>query len=150
MKISKAENIDANDLTKLTFSSKSYWGYSKEQMEQWKDDLTVTTAYINRNEVYKLTDNNKLIGYYSFYKLDDKKVKLDNIFIAPEFIGKGYGNFLMRDFFDRMQFGGAQKVVLESDPNAEQFYQKLGFKVIGQKQTSIKDRFLPIMEKEMN
>jgi hypothetical protein len=28
MKIEKAQNVDAKDLTELTINSKSYWGYS--------------------------------------------------------------------------------------------------------------------------
>ncbi|MFT6971665.1 MAG: hypothetical protein ACJAR3_002523 [Roseivirga sp.] len=88
MKIEKAQNIDALGLTELTIQSKSHWGYSSEQNAQWKDDLTITASYINQAEVYKLCEENQLIGYYSSYALDNQKVKLDNMFLEPAFIGE--------------------------------------------------------------
>jgi len=38
---------------------------------------------------------------------------------------------------------------LEADPNATNFYLKMGFKIIEQKESSIPNRFLPIMEKDL-
>ena len=50
-------------------------------MERWFN----SAAYVDKNEVYKLKKDNKLIGHYSFQSADSKKVKLDNILIDPEF-----------------------------------------------------------------
>jgi ribosomal protein S18 acetylase RimI-like enzyme len=149
MKIEKAKNIDNIEISVLTARSKAHWNYSSEQIEKWKDDLTISSEYIDKNEVYKLKDGDKLIGYYSFQSADNKKVKLDNIFINPEFIGKGYGKILMNHFFKLVKNQGFEYIYLYSDPNAERFYQNLGFKVIGQLESSIKNRFLPIMELEI-
>lgn len=149
MNIIKAKNTDAEKLTALTIRSKSHWNYSAEQIEEWTDVLTITTDYIENNEVYQLIDNHELIGYYSFFKLNENNVKLDNIFIDPSFIGKGYGKQLMDDFYLRIQKRGFKKISLDSDPHAEEFYKKLGFKVVGKLATSIKDRFLPIMEMDI-
>ena len=52
----------------------------------------------------------------------------------------------MDDFLKRVKIIGFEKVILDSEPKAVAFYEKLGFKTIGQLPTSIKDRFLPIME----
>ena len=98
----------------------------------------------------KLKKDDKLIGYYSFQSVDYEKVKLDNLFIDPEFIGRGYGKILMSHFFKQAKNKGFKNIYLDSDPNAEKFYQNLGFKVIGQLESSIKNRFLPIMELEIN
>jgi N-acetylglutamate synthase-like GNAT family acetyltransferase len=146
MKIEKAKNIDNIELSELTARSKAQWNYSSEQIEKWKDDLTISAEYIDKYEVYKLKEDDKLIGYYSFQSVDYKKVKLDNIFINPEFIGRGYGKILMNHFFKKVKSKGFENIYLDSDPNAEKFYQNLGFKVIGQLESSIKNRFLPIME----
>jgi len=149
MKIEKAQNVDAIDLTELTIHSKSYWGYSLEQIAQWKDDLTISVEYINQAEVYKLIKENQLVGYYSYLELDNKKVKLDNIFLEPDFIGKGYGKVMINHFIQHVKDKGYERIELESEPNAEKFYQNLGFKVIGWLESSIKNRFLPIMELEI-
>ena len=48
---------------------------------------------------YKLKEDDKLIGYYSFQSVDYKKVKLDNIFIDPKFIGRGVWKDFDEPFF---------------------------------------------------
>ncbi|MGE8343547.1 MAG: GNAT family N-acetyltransferase [Flavobacterium sp.] len=146
MNIQKAKIEDHIRLTEITKKSKAYWGYSDEQMKKWSNNLTITIDYIKTNPVFNLVDENQIVGYYSYLKLENNQVKLDNLFILPEYIGKGFGFFLMNDFLERMRNEKCQKIILDSEPNAEQFYQKIGFTKIGEFETSIKNRFMPIME----
>lgn len=147
MKIEKANNNDHKILTKITKESKSFWGYSLEQMEQWNQLLTISQNYLNTHFVYKLILKEEIIGYYSYFLIDEKNIYLDNLFILPKYIGKGFGKYLIQDFFDRIkEHKTIEKVILEADPNAEIFYQKLGFNTIKKIETSIKNRLLPLME----
>ncbi len=146
MNIQKAKIEDHIRLTEITKKSKAYWGYSEEQMEKWSNNLTVTADYIETNSVFNLVDEDQIVGYYSYLKKEDNQVKLDNLFILPEYIGKGFGSFMMNDFLERMRNEKCQKIILDSEPNAEQFYKKIGFVKIGEFETSIKNRFMPIME----
>ncbi len=144
-------NIDDNEvLTNITKKSKAFWGYSNEQMENWSELLTITKSYIESNIVYKLLIDNTIVGYYSYINLEDDVIKLDNLFVLPEYIGSGLGKLLMNDFMDRLKMTKTKKVVLDSEPNAEQFYEKFGFIKVGQIETKIKDRYLPIMEYKVN
>lgn len=145
MEIEKANLVDNEILTEITKKSKAYWGYSQEQILKWNNNLTISKEYINKNQVFKLLNDNKIIGYYS-YIIKEKKVKLDNLFILPEHIGKGFGKFLINDFLKRMREEKFKRIILNSEPNAEKFYLKVGFKKIGEFETSIKNRFMPIME----
>ena len=149
MNIQKAKTEDHIRLTEITKKSKAYWGYSEEQLEKWNNNLTVTIDYIEKNPVFNLVEENQIVGYYSYLKQEDNKIKLDNLFILPEYIGKGFGSFLMNDFLERMRNERYQKIILDSEPNAEQFYQKIGFTKIGEFETSIKNRFMPIMEMKL-
>lgn len=146
MKIEKAIIEDAKELTELTIHSKSYWDYSDQQIEDWKNDLTVTVDYILEKEVYKLVRENKITGYYSYFKSNNSDLKLENLFVEPISMGQGIGKKLMIDFFKRIQMTEFARVILDADPNAEKFYSKLGFNVIGKLETSIENRYLPIME----
>ncbi|MFT6245465.1 MAG: hypothetical protein ACJA0U_003078 [Salibacteraceae bacterium] len=56
----------------------------------------------------------------------------------------------MNHFLQHIEGRGFESVELDSDPSAEIFYRSFGFKVIGQLETSIKNRFLPVMELEVN
>lgn len=150
MTIQKANTHDHKILTEITKKSKAYWGYSDEQIESWSEFLTVSKEYIETKSVYNLIVYNKIIGYYSFFHESENTIKFDNLFVLPDFIGKGFGKTLMNDFLDRMKNSDAQKVILNSEPNAEDFYIRFGFVKVGQMKTSIKDRYLPIMELEIN
>lgn len=149
MTIEKANIIDNEILTAITKKSKAYWGYSAEQIQKWDKNLTISQDYIRNNATFKLIDNDLIIGYYSYVSENEKTVKLDNLFILPEHIGKGFGKQLLLDFLNRMKEQKTEKIILDSEPNAESFYSKMGFVKIGEFETSIKNRFMPIMEMKL-
>lgn len=144
--IERANTRDHEVLTVITKQSKAYWGYSAEQLEIWSELLTITETYIETNSVYKLVIDGMIIGYYAFFYEDTSNVRLDNLFILPEYIGKGYGQLLLEDFITKVNASKATKMILHADPNAENFYARFGFIKTGQLKTLIPDRFLPIME----
>lgn len=146
MEIIKAGIADSEILTAITKKSKAYWGFSEDILKEWEHLLTITKDYIEKNEVYKLVQNGQIIGYYSYFSTDENTIKLDNIFILPDFIGKGFGKILMNDFLKNIKQLGINKVTLDAEPNAEKFYKTFGFETIGQLESSIKDRYLPIMK----
>ncbi len=148
MKIVKARPKDATAITELCMRSKAFWNYTSEQIESWREDLTITEEYIIQNGVYKLLDY-ELMGFYAFEKTDEPLIKLNFLFVDPSQIGKGYGKILLEHFLERAKESGYQAVTLDADPNAEAFYRKQGFQVVGQLPSSIKNRFLPIMRLEL-
>ena len=149
MRIEKAINIHAKELTELTIRSKFYWNYEEKQIERWKEELTITAKYIEENQVYKLIDNEVLVGFYAYNPENNTDIKLNFLFVEPKFIGKGYGKILMMDFLKRLEKTKFKRVILDADPNAENFYSRLGFRVIGKLKSSIKDRYLPIMSRKI-
>ncbi len=146
MKILSAQLSDFIRLTEITFQSKSYWGYSAEQMEKWKEDLTISQDYIREKEVFVLKKDKEIIGYYSFYHVKPSTIKLDNLFLAPEFIGKGLGKLLMKDFLEHCKLLSVNTITLDSEPFATDFYLKQGFQIVNQQESSVPGRFLPVME----
>ena len=149
MTIEKASIIDHEMLTEITKKSKAYWGYSEEQILKWNNNLTITQDYIKANDVFKLITNNIIVGYYSYFSEGEKSIILDNLFVLPDYIGKGFGKYLMTDFLNRMKDAKIEKIILDSEPNAESFYSKMGFVKIGEFESSIKNRFMPIMEMKL-
>ncbi|KQS92584.1 GNAT family N-acetyltransferase [Chryseobacterium sp. Leaf394] len=144
--IIKANADDNRILTEITKRSKAYWGYSDEQINEWSDLLTITSEYIQSNEVYKLVINQSAVAYYSYFEIENNSVRLDNLFVLPENMRKGYGKLLMNDFILKIKQSKRSRIILDADPNAQKFYESFGFVKSGQIETSIKDRFLPIME----
>lgn len=149
MIIEKANITDNEILTSITKKSKAYWGYSAEQILKWDKNLTISQDYIRDHDVFKLVDNDLIVGYYSYVFENEKIVKIDNLFILPEHIGRGFGKYLLLDFLNRIKETGVEKITLDSEPNAEQFYTKMGFVKVGEFETSIRNRFMPIMEMKL-
>ncbi|MFK7785962.1 MAG: GNAT family N-acetyltransferase [Crocinitomicaceae bacterium] len=147
MTIVRALAEDNAVLTDLTIASKAYWDYSKEQIDAWIPDLTITSAYIEEHAVFKLIKEEEVIGYYSYCMQENNQVLLDNMFISPDHIGTGMGGVLMDDLLARTNSEGISAIITYSDPNSEEFYIHFGFEQIGKEPTSIENRFLPILEK---
>ena len=144
--IKRALPSDHCILTEITVDGKAFWGYSKQQLSAWENDLTITEKYLLENETYKLILNGEIIGYYSFLKLTENHLKLDYLFLFQNFIGKGFGQLLLNDFLERAKRMNIIDIILEADPNAENFYKKFGFVTYDQRESSIKERFLPLMK----
>jgi len=149
MEIIKANITDGYALTILTLKSKAYWGYANDQIESWRDDLTIIRDYIDNNQVYKLLLEGKLVGFYAFLPESKTKVELNFMFVDSAYIGKGFGKILMNDFLDRLKLLQYKTVTLIADPNAELFYKRAGFNVIEKLESPIEGRFLPVMEIEI-
>ena len=65
MEIINAAISDHEILTTITKKSKAYWGFSEDILKEWEHLLTVTPDYIEKNAVFKLIQNDQIIGYYS-------------------------------------------------------------------------------------
>ncbi|WP_298119030.1 GNAT family N-acetyltransferase [Flavobacterium sp.] len=149
MTIQPANTTDHEILTNITKKSKAFWGYSEDLLLVWDDALTITEDYITKNDVYKFSVDESIVGYYSYIIKDEHNIKLDNLFLLPQFIGKGLGNYLITDFLNRIQNQNYKRVYLESEPYAEGFYKKHGFTTVDKLETVVKDRFMPVMELDL-
>ncbi len=147
--IIQADCNDCEILTTITKKSKAYWGYDKKDLESWDSELTITKQYIEEKSVYKLVLNNKIAGYYAFICESISCVRLDYFFVSPEFIGRGYGSILLKDFLQKMENYRIKDIILDADPNAQVFYEKFGFKKVSKIPSSIQGRFLPVMHKSL-
>ncbi|WP_340199413.1 GNAT family N-acetyltransferase [Ascidiimonas sp. W6] len=143
-----AVSEDAKTLTELTMLSKGHWGYTLAQLKEWADELTITEHYLKKFKVHKLIEEGEIVGYYSWAGRPPLAL-LDNLFIHPDHLSKGYGRILLEDFLLRVKAAGFEKVKLDADPNAADFYTKFGFVKVGQLESSIPGRFLPVMERKV-
>ena len=123
--IRQASPDEAQLLTTLTLQSKAYWGYDAEFMATAVAELTITPEYIAQYAVFILQAGDDILGYCSLVDHGDELL-LDNLFIAPEYIGKGYGSLLWHHTVDQARLKGYQAILLDADPNAAPFYEKLG------------------------
>ena len=143
-KIRKATVEDAALLTDVAFKAKGYWGYSDRFMNAWKDTLTITVEDIQSKVVYLLEEDKAIKG---FYCLCIETKELEALYVTPTYIGQGLGRVLWKDLLLKAQEYGLRGFQFKSDPNAYEFYLKMGAKrIIYVESTVIPLRIYPLMD----
>ena len=147
IEIQRAKPEQADTLTKIALAAKRHWGYPERWMEIWKPQLTFSPEYFVENESWIAEDQDTPIAFYTLLEKGGK-AWLENLWISPEWIGKGIGKMLFLDALERCRQRGYKCLQLEADPNAVGFYEKMGMKKIGERASEIEGqpRILPIME----
>jgi GNAT superfamily N-acetyltransferase len=145
--ILRAEPRDAEALSRVTMASKAHWGYPTDWLEKWAGDLQLTPNYIEEHLVYKAVIAELKAGYYSLIPWDNL-AWLDNLFIHPNFMGRGVGRALFEHSLTQCRVLGKTRMQWESDPNASDFYDHMGAHRIGEKAADY-GRTLPIYSIEV-
>ena len=109
MHIVEAKKGDAKILTELTIRSKDYWNYGRDQIEAWRDELTIDQACLDSHAIFKGIIADGIVGYYAFQVESLTRVKLTHLFVDPPFIGKDYGKHLLSDAIERVRAQGCNK-----------------------------------------
>jgi len=150
MQILRAKSDDAAKLTEIAFAAKRQWGYPERWVESWRDLLTITPEFIVGHETHEAMVDARIVG---FYALGSKKSRLDllHLWVLPDWMGRGVGRSLFQHALDRAKALGFQELEIESDPNAEGFYKRMGARRVGAnlKQLDGQPRELPILIYEM-
>ena len=144
--IRRATAADATALTEVAHAAKRHWGYPERWIEIWKDALTITPDYISMHEVYVAIVDCKIAGFFAVVGVDDK-ASLDHLWVSPEQIGTGLGKMLFTRAVGTAAATGAILMEIESDPNAEGFYKRMGSKRVGEVVSEIEGakRVLPLL-----
>jgi len=148
--IRRATPGDADDLSRIAFAAKCYWGYPERWIEQWQEALTVTPEFIRRNEVYAAHYEGRPVAFYAIVGRD-REVELEHLWVSPEYIGTGVGRALFDHAMQRAASLGAEVLSIEADPNAEGFYQRMGARRVGENVYGIEGqkRVLPLLVVEV-
>jgi GNAT superfamily N-acetyltransferase len=99
--------------------------------------------------IFKFHLANRTAGFYILNPPEDNSVELEMLFVLPEFIGKGIGKQLMQHAFREATKLNVMSMTLLADPYAVDFYKSQGFYQIDKKESSIPNRFLPILKKDL-
>src|SRR5688572_12467408 len=124
MMISRATSGHAENLTAIAISAKSYWNYPEAWIQHWLPQLTISEVYISSNEVWMMVDEAKPIAFYALSQ-DEEGYELGHLWVLPEYIGKGIGKQLFDHAIERCKELGVSILKIESDPNAQTFYERM-------------------------
>ena len=146
MIIRKASTDDAEALTTIAHNAKRFWGYPEHWIAHWQNELTILPEYISANEVYIADEAGRPLGFYALI-VRDPKAELDHLWVDPANIGTGVGKQLFLHAMQKAAGENVEEVEINSDPNAEGFYQKMGAHRVGESVSELdgQPRILPRM-----
>lgn len=134
-------------LTQLAFAAKGHWGYSREQLDSWVDELTFTPEYIDSHWVTVAEQPGQEPRVVGVCSLDEAGAKLEiaGMWVCPQAQGLGVGRRLLEAALGHCRERGVAVLRLLSDPHAQGFYAHLGAVLIGFERGSPTGRLLPLM-----
>ena len=147
VQIQRVKPEQADSLTRIALEAKAHWGYPERWLELWKPQLTFNSQYFEENESWVAEIDGSPAAFYTLLE-DDGNAWIENLWVSPEFMGRGLGKRLFLHAAALSSQRGYQRLQLEADPNAVGFYERMGMRRIGERQSQIEGvlRLLPLME----
>ena len=144
--IRPANRLDALRLTEIAHAAKRHWGYPEPWIASWRDELTVTPAYVAAHHVYVAVADADIVGSAALEEHAERWA-LGHFWIRPKWIGRGVGRRLFRHAVAEVQSVRPAPIYVESDPYAEGFYLRMGARRVGERPAQMDDtpRSLPCM-----
>jgi GNAT superfamily N-acetyltransferase len=130
-------------LTELCLRSKAVWGYDDAFMQACRKELTLTPAAIMASQVQVAELDGRLAGIAEV-KSGGDKAQLQKLFVEPAMLRTGTGRKLLDWAKATARAAGARALVIEADPDAAEFYRRMGAVDDGLVPSgSIQGRFIP-------
>ena len=140
-----ASSSDAEELTRIAFAAKRHWGYPEDWIALWADELRIGADYIEANWVILAAAGSRTLGWCAV-SAERGECWLDNCWVLPEAAASGIGRALVGRALRHAAGLSSPTLRVISDPNAEGFYLKLGFRRIGDHPSEPVGRRLPVLE----
>ncbi|MBB71146.1 MAG: GNAT family N-acetyltransferase [Legionellales bacterium] len=138
---------DAEALTKLAKRSKAHWGYSADLIKAWEPDLTITPEFLVDAIAFVAEKNGKIAGFWARSCHNTDEVSQGYLFVESEFMGQGCATQLWQAVKCEAKNRGLTSFVIEADPNAAEFYLKIGGIKISEKESPVvPGRYIPIIK----
>ena len=119
-------------LTALVMRSvQQQWSYSAEFMEWNPEDIAIAPHHLAEMITNVLEVGGRVVGLYVL-RGEAPEMELSRMMIEPDMIGQGYGRVLWNHAVETAHGLGVREITIDSDPNAEGFYLRMGAKTVGQ------------------
>ena len=146
----RATAADCAPLTELALRSKASNGYDDAFMAACVAELTVDAETLAAGEVWLAEDGaGRPLGFFHL-RIEGTLAEVEALFVEPEQKDQGVGRRLWSRFEERAKALGAERITIDSDPEAVPFYQAMGAILVGESPSaSIPGRKLPRLEKRI-
>lgn len=147
LRVRDAHLDDAEELTRIAHASKASWGYPDEWLARWRDELTITRAYLSSHLALVAEDDaGRTLGFAALAE-DAGEAELDHLWVDPTAMRRGIGSTLLRALVTRTSTA-IDTIMIRADPHAVDFYRRAGARLIGSSPAPMPDapaRTLPLL-----
>lgn len=142
--IRAARADEGERLREIAEAAKGYWGYDRDVVRRWAADGDFTAAGLRAKEHFVAEAEGRAVAWASLIPRGPL-VWLDDMWVQPDWMGKGVGSVLFRHALGRAADLGAETMEWEAEPNAVGFYERVGAHYLRDSQPNEWGRVLPIM-----
>lgn len=141
--VRKALVGEAAVLRSICLQSKRSWGYSDEFMTRFSEQTIMDADSISTDYVVVACQGETIIGWLRMLT-NRAPMILDDLWVLPTEFGKGVGRLLFTEAISVAKELGQSEFELDSDPNAQGFYERMGCIKVGETFT-LMGRYVPRM-----
>ncbi|NUO58627.1 MAG: GNAT family N-acetyltransferase [Hamadaea sp.] len=135
---------EAAGLTELILRSKAHWGYDEAFLAQCRPALTLHEDQVEAHRTLVAELDGRVAGVVTVTG-EPPEGEIDLLFIDPWAIGHGVGRVLLDEATAAAAVEGFESLLIESDPQAEPFYLRMGAVRIGEQVSPATGRALPLL-----
>jgi len=137
-----ATTAELDELTRIARAAKAHWGYPVQWLDAWEPELTYDARTLDEHDVFVVERAGRIAGVGSLSR-DGDTAEIEGLWVAPDAMGHGVGRVLFDECVRRAKTAGATTLIIDSDPHAVGFYERMGAVRVGAVPTAIEGRALP-------
>ena len=146
--IRPARPQEGDRLREIAVAAKAHWGYDEDWVRGWAAQGDFSQEALAARPVLVADLGGRAIGFATLIAQGDVCV-LDDLWIDPDWIGRGIGTRLFEACAERARDLGAKRLEWEAEPNAVGFYQRMGGRYLRESAPTELGRRIPVMGLEL-
>jgi GNAT superfamily N-acetyltransferase len=146
--IRRGRDDEGERLKAIAIDAKAHWGYDRERVVEWASKGDFTPERLRELTVFVAEADGRAIGWASLIPQDEVGW-LEDLWVDPEWIGRGVGSRLFRHAAAAAARRGARRLEWEAEPNAIGFYERMGGAYVRESSVTEWGRRLSVMGVEL-
>ena len=146
--IRPARPQEGDRLREIAVAAKAHWGYDEDWVRGWAAQGDFSQEALAARPVLVADLGGRAIGFATLIAQGDVCV-LDDLWMDPDWIGRGIGTRLFEACAERARDLGAKRLEWEAEPNAVGFYQRMGGRYLRESAPTELGRTIPVMGLEL-
>ncbi len=149
IRLRNALQDELSSLSELCLRSKAHWGYDDAFLAACRAELTLQPGELQTTSL-QVAERDAAVAGLAQVTVTGADADLLKLFVEPALLGAGIGRLLFEWARTRARDLGAVRMIIEADPGAVPFYERMGAHQVGfTPSQSIPGRMLPRMLMEL-